>query len=256
MANTNKGRKFYICTTPQASDLTKSQYEALTWVEVGNVGAVGETGTNTNIVSYDELATEVTQKQKGISNAGDPVVECARNPTDAGQIAMRAAALTKLYYATKTEDADAPSASYTNSIYYNRGLITGPTRPNGRNEDFIIENFTLGLVQKEIVVDPVAQVVTANVLPPAIIGAAVQTGVVLTAFDGTWTNLPVTLSYQWQSDTAGNGTFADISGATSSTYTPAAGTEGDALRLEVTAVNGEGTPVAAYSIPTALQIAA
>jgi hypothetical protein len=162
MANTNKGRKFYIAVAtagqpepvPQATDLTQTEYEALIWLEVKNVGAIGESGTNTNIVSYDELSTEVTQKQKGISNAGDPTVECARNPPDPGQQAMRAAAKTKYYYAFKTEDADAPDENTTNSVYYNRGLVTGPTRPNGRNEDFILEVFTLGLVQKEIVVDP------------------------------------------------------------------------------------------------------
>ena len=126
----------------------------LTWTEVKNVASIGESGTNTNIVSYDELSTEVTQKQKGISNAGDPAVECARNPSDPGQQAMRAAAKTKYYYAYKTEDADAPDEDTTNSVYYNRGLVTGPTRPNGRNEDFILEIFTLGLVQTEIVVDP------------------------------------------------------------------------------------------------------
>ncbi|MGB3898191.1 MAG: hypothetical protein WA973_06520 [Mesorhizobium sp.] len=168
MAQTNKGRKFYIATTtvagppavttptPQASDLTQTQYEALEWTEVKNVGSVGQTGMDTNIVSYDELSTDVTQKQKGISNAGDPDVECARNPTDLGQIAMRAAAATKYYYAFKVEDADAPDANHTNSVYFNRGLVTGPKRPNGRNEDFILEVYTLGLVQREIVVDPEA----------------------------------------------------------------------------------------------------
>lgn len=251
MANTNKGRKFYICTTPQATDLTQEQYEALTWVEVGNVGSIGETGTNTNIVSYDELSTETLQKQKGISNAGDPPVECARNDTDAGQIAMRAAAATKYFYATKTEDNDAPSADYTNSIYYNRGLITGPVRPNGRNEDFILEVFTLGLVQKEIVVGPEATVAPTNTVLPAISGLA-ATGEDLIAYPGIWTGRP-TLTYQWQADDAGNGTFTDISGATSSTFTAVVGNEGDALRVEVTGVNGEGTPVVAYSAPTQLQ---
>ncbi|MCO6050840.1 hypothetical protein NGM99_13735 [Mesorhizobium sp. RP14(2022)] len=162
MANTNKGRKVYIACTvaggaipaPQAADLTEVAYKALLWTEVKNVGMVGDRGTDTNVVSYDELATEVTQKQKGISNAGDPEVECARNPTDPGQQAMRAAAQTKFYYAFKVEDADAPDATKTNTLYFNRGLVTGPRRPGGRNEDFILEVFTLGLVQKEITVDP------------------------------------------------------------------------------------------------------
>ncbi|HEV7253879.1 MAG TPA: hypothetical protein VGN97_12405 [Mesorhizobium sp.] len=164
MAQTNAGRKVYIACTvaggpiplAQPTDLTGSAYAALLWTEVKNVGMVGDRGTQTNTVSYDELGTDVTQKGKGISNAGDPDIECARNPTDPGQIAMRAAAATKFNYAFKIEDADAPDANSTNSIYYNRGLVTGPRRPGGRNEDFILEIFTLGLVQKEIVVNPTA----------------------------------------------------------------------------------------------------
>jgi len=151
MANTNKGRKISICTTPQAADLNQAAFVALTYIEVKNVGSIGETGTQTNIVSYDELTTDVTQKQKGISNAGDPVVECARNATDPGQQAMRAAALTKFYYAFKIEDDDIITT--TKSTFYNRGLVTGPVRPGGRNEDFILENYTLGLVQREIVIN-------------------------------------------------------------------------------------------------------
>lgn len=260
MAQTNRGRKVYIAVTApggsvpeaQPSVLNQGQYEALDWMEVSNVGSVGESGMNENIVSYDELSTDVTQKQKGIANAGDPVIECARNPTDLGQIAMRAAAATRMIYAFKFEDADAPSSGYTNTVYYNRGVVAGPTRPNGRNEDFILENYTLGLVQREIVVDPEAATITANIVLPAISGIA-ATGDVLTAYPGVWSNGPVALTYQWQADEAGNDSFANISGATGQTFTPVVGNEGDALRVAVTAVNGEGTPVTAYSAPTQLQ---
>ena len=163
MANTNSGRKFYIAVTTasgstpeeQPTPLAKSGFEALDWTEVKDVGNIGQTGTDTNVVGYDTLATDVTQKNKGISNAGDPEIECARLPTDPGQIAMRAAAQTKYNYAFKTEDADAPQAGWSNTIYYDRGIVTGPFRPNGRNEDFILEVFRLGLNQKQIVVDPV-----------------------------------------------------------------------------------------------------
>lgn len=247
MANTNKGRKFYICVTPQSADLSKSEYEALTYVEVSNVGSVGETGMNTNIVSYDELATDVTQKQKGISNAGDPDIECARNPTDPGQIALRAAAKTKFYYATKFEDADAPDANHTNSIYYNRGLITGAKRPNGRNEDFILEVFPLGLVQQEIVVDPVSLVPPVNSRLPAIAGIA-QVGQTLTAVAGRWSGEPA-LTYQWKKG------GANISGATGLTYAPVTGDIGAAITVVETGTNPAGN-ASATSGATANVIAA
>ena len=64
---TNSGAKFYIgvdSTTnlakPQPTDLDASGFAALKWLEVKAVGSVGETGTQTNIVSYDTLGTDVT----------------------------------------------------------------------------------------------------------------------------------------------------------------------------------------------------
>lgn len=252
MAQTNKGRKFFIAVTspggtvpaPQPSDLTKSQYEALNWLEVKNVGSVGQTGMDTNIVNYDELSTEVTQKQKGISNAGDPDVECARNPTDDGQKAMRAAGDTKFDYAFKTEDDDAPDSSHTNSIYYNRGLVTGPKRPGGRNEDFILEVFTLGLKQKEIVVDPVSLVAPTNVVKPSIAGVLTQ-GEVLTAVPGVWTGEPA-FTFQWKRDNT------NISGASSATYTLAAADATKSISVAVTGTNAAGNASATSAATAAV----
>lgn len=155
MANDNAGAKLYISSAAVAkADLNQAAFEALTWVQVGSVGSVGETGLKTNITNYDTWDTDVIQKGKGMSNAGDPQVEVSRVPTDAGQILLRAAALTKYDYAFKIERADKPDDSHTNTILYNRGMVAGPTRPNGRNEDFDLEVYTLALQQREIVVDP------------------------------------------------------------------------------------------------------
>jgi hypothetical protein len=252
MANTYKGRKLYICATPQPNDLDQAGYEALTYTEVKHVGSIGEMGTSSNVVSYDELATEVTQKSKGIANAGDPQIDTARDPNDPGQILMRTAGNTKFVYAFKIEDADAPSAGSSNTVYYNRGIVAGPIRPGGRNQDFILERYTLGLVQKEIVVNPAALAAPTNTTLPAISGNA-QTGQTLTAYEGVWTGSP-TFTYQWQHDTAGNNTFTSIAGATSKTFTAVAGDVGNKLRVQVTGTNTAGATPAA-SAPTVPQIA-
>ena len=156
--NTNAGSKFYVCATPQATDLDASGFAALTWVLVGGVGSVGETGDNTNVLSYDTWDDAVVQKAKGLTDAGSPEIEVARDPSDAGQDILRAAAQTNFYYAFKIESTDLPDSNTgaKPTIRYNRGLVAGPREPNGRNEDFDLEIFTLGLVQKQIKVDPVA----------------------------------------------------------------------------------------------------
>lgn len=155
--NTNSGAKLYVCATAQNSPLTQSGYEGLTWVQVTGVGNLGETGTTDNIVSYDTWDTTFIQKAKGTSNAGDPELEVARDMADAGQDILRTAAATRDNYAFKIERADKPNTNVGSSatIVYNRGLVSGPRTPNGRNEDFDLEIFTLALNQKQIVVDPV-----------------------------------------------------------------------------------------------------
>ena len=146
-AKTNAGSKLYICATPKNADLTETEFAALTFVQVKKVGSIGERGINTNVVQYDTLDTLGALKGKGITNAGDPQIEVAEDLTDPGQVAMRAAGAPDVpdTYAFKIERADG-------SIEYLRGLVTGPNVPGGRNEDFILNTYTLGLNQVPITV--------------------------------------------------------------------------------------------------------
>lgn len=162
-ANSNAGSKLYIATVDSDPDnplvtpdnvANAAAYAAFDWTEVKGVGSHGEIGTQTNILTYDTWADSVTDKAKGMSNAGDPEIELARIPLDPGQIALRIAASTNLKYSFKIERNDAPEVGGTPTIIYNRGLVVGPRRPMGRNEDFDLEIFTLGLVQLETVVAP------------------------------------------------------------------------------------------------------
>ncbi|WP_414489052.1 hypothetical protein [Stenotrophomonas maltophilia] len=147
-AKTNAGSKLFICVLPQNADLTETAFAALTFVQVKKVGSIGERGINTNVVQYDTLDTLVALKGKGITNAGDPQIEVAEDLKDPGQVAMRAAGAPDVpdTYAFKIERADG-------SIEYLRGLVTGPNVPGGRNEDFILNTYTLGLNQVPVVVD-------------------------------------------------------------------------------------------------------
>ena len=146
-AITHSGGTVSICTTPQNEDLTASEFEGLTYIEIANVGNLGERGANTNIVTWDGWNTDVAQKGKGITNAGDPVLEVARKLDDPGQIALAAAGLAKRdNYALRVDYPD-------DSVQFLRGLVTGPTEPGGRNEDFVLHNYTIALNQRPIDVE-------------------------------------------------------------------------------------------------------
>lgn len=246
MAKSLKGRIVYVCSTAQTGlPLNAAAFAALTWVAVGNVGSIGESGPNTNLPSYDELDTDVTQKSKGITDGGNPPIECSYNASDAGQAILRAAALTTGDYAVAWTDDDGIT-------YYNCGKITGPTHPNGRNEDFRLDVFTLGANQREVIVGAAAAPV--NSIPPAIAGGvSAASGLLYVMSPGAWSNLPSSYVYQWQQDTAGNNSFSDIGGATGATYDPISGNIGNKIRVGVKGVNGFGTTASfTYSFPSSL----
>ena len=237
MANTNAASKWYVCETPQNTNLTEADYASLSWTLIKGVGNVGETGKSTNVLTYNTWDTEVADKAKGVTDAGSPTFEVARDPFDPGQDILRAAAAVgnNNKYAFKEVRADGPVGG-TGTILYNRGIVAGPTRPNGGNEDFDLEVFTLGFVQEEIVVEPT----TAGNAPqlsvaPAITGTA-EVGETLTCSSGTFTgDTPISYSYQW---------FAGgvaIDGATSSTYDLTAAETGKKIMCRVLAKNTAGS---------------
>ena len=141
-AHTYRGRKISISTEVANEETDETAFEAMTFTEVGGVGNIGSFGPDTNVVSYDTLNDAVQTKAKGITNAGDPEVECARNDADAGQTAMRAAGAPTNYdtYGFKVENQDG-------SIDYLRGLVMGPVSPGGGVESFDLNVYTLALVQ-------------------------------------------------------------------------------------------------------------
>jgi hypothetical protein len=57
--------------------------------------------------------------------------------------------------AIKIERNDAPQGK-TNTIFYSRGVVSGPLYPGGGSDDFDLEKFKIGLNQLPIRVDPVA----------------------------------------------------------------------------------------------------
>jgi streptogramin lyase len=79
---------------------------------------------------------------------------------------------------------------------------------------------------------------------PVISSSAPRQGVAESTTTGTWSNSPTSFTYQWQDCNGSGGGCSNISGATSSSYTPVPGDVGHTLRVEVTAVNAGGSGVA------------
>lgn len=151
-AYTQSSNKLYISTTPENEDLTANAstgFPSLIYTEIKGVGSLGEIGLSTNIVNYDTWASETISKGKGLTDAGNSDVEMLRIRADPGQIAMRAAGAVanKNNYAFKQVLQDGTTR-------YFRALVAGPRHPTGRNEDFDLDVYTLGLNQPPLDVPP------------------------------------------------------------------------------------------------------
>ncbi len=245
-ANANAASKIYICATAQNSTLVQADYELLTWVEIGGVGSRGEMGKNTNILSYNTWGDGVVQKAKGMTDAGTVELEVARSSTDAGQVILRTAAAVgnNNNYAFKELRSDGPVGG-VGSVFYNRGLVAGPKRPGGRNEDFDLEVFTLGFQQEEVLVAPSSAGTAPYFTAIPTLSGTFTVGQVITAANGTWAgDATITYQYQW---------FANnilISGATSGTYTLLAAQLGKRISVRVIATNLSGS-ASAMTAPSA-----
>ncbi len=87
---------------------------------------------------------------------------------------------------------------------------------------------------------------------PSIAGTARRSST-LTASQGTWSGIGNAYAYQWQRD-PGSG-FANVTGATSATYTLGVADEGANIRVLVTATNLDGTATAPSAASQAVQSA-
>lgn len=224
------------------------------WIEVEELEDLGELGDSSEQITFTAVNNSRVRKLKGPRDAGTQAIVVGRDPLDDGQEAFIAAEKTKFDFPIKIELADARSQDYTNSTLFYAGMVQGAPTNLGNVSNVVRRTFTTGINTAVYEVVSGATVAPVNTVLPSLIGAAVQTGVPLTPNPGVWTGNP-TFTFTLQADDAGDGVFADTL-ITGTTLVPAAGTVGDSLRLKVVAVNSEGTPVTAYSLPTAPQIAA
>lgn len=156
LKTTLQGAIVSISTTAPTLPLNAAAFAALTYTDIGSVGNLGDYGAAPNMVNYNTLDTQVMSKAKGVEDAGELAIEVARIFDDVGQIAMRAAAATKFNYAIKVEYADAPGPTWSNTIMYAVGPVSGPQLLGGSTDDFIRESYTVAFTdQRPIFINPV-----------------------------------------------------------------------------------------------------
>ena len=146
---TNIGATLSIAATAtvpdaQNTDLDAAAYALLTWVDIPNVGNIGDTGVDQNMVSYPTWGERLTKQLKGAATGAQAEIRVLDVASD-GMTALKAAAdVTDLNnYAFKIEWPDG-------SIEYNRGVVGAPSFTKGGNEDFAEAVFMVALNQEPV----------------------------------------------------------------------------------------------------------
>ena len=97
---TSAGSTLAIATgSPATYDATG--FTALTYVVVGEVTDIGEVGREYAVVNHSPVGSRIIRKLKGSYNNGSMNIQMARDTSNAGQTAMRAALLSDADFSFK-----------------------------------------------------------------------------------------------------------------------------------------------------------
>ena len=125
------GCKIYIggVLASKATDFIESDFSGESWVEIDGWSQMGGIGDAAQLITTALINRDRDLKQKGTRNAGSMENVFAILPTDAGQIALRAAETTKNNYAIRIDLNDAsggaPSKRYFIGLVMNAREVGG-----------------------------------------------------------------------------------------------------------------------------------
>lgn len=144
------GAKVYICATPQASTLAQVGYEALTFVEVGDVVTPPSVSEEVSMPTQQYVNRSRAVFQKGVYTGAASEIVVGYDYADNGQDALFAASRASGKYAFKMELNDSPNvATTTNTVVYFRALV-GPRAANsGGAEDFVNHTYPIQITDDE-----------------------------------------------------------------------------------------------------------
>lgn len=105
------GAKLYIgaALASKSTDFVEADFATQTWVEIGEVEALGTVGDTSAEITFDSISANRTRRLKGTRNAGAMEVVCGIDYEDPGQIALVAAEKTIHDYAFRIVMNDAPA---------------------------------------------------------------------------------------------------------------------------------------------------
>lgn len=141
--NTAGGSRFFIGTTADAEDL--AEFEADSYVEVGEVEDLGEIGDEAEEITFTALKDGRVRKLKGPRNAGTQAIVCGADDSDEGQAAMIAAEASPLDFNMMVILNDQLTISGSPTVLFYRGKVMSKRRNIGNVSNVVRYNFNVGV---------------------------------------------------------------------------------------------------------------
>lgn len=147
--NTAAGCRFSIGGKTGAD--TQTEYEADTYVEVGEIEDLGEFGDTFSNVNFTALADGRVRKYKGTADAGDLTLTVGLDNGDAGQQAVKAAHKDRskgdynIKITLNDGDPDATPTPIAPTTFYMRGKVMNNTVAPGSADNVVRRNITIGI---------------------------------------------------------------------------------------------------------------
>lgn len=151
---TAAGSRLFIGSVAAATVDTKAEYEALTYVEVGEIEDLGEFGDKANEIKFTSVNDRRVRKFKGSFDAGTLPLTVGFDAGDAGQVALVAAFASDNDYAFKVVLNDAPQDSDgAGTHFYFRGKVMSKPVNVGNAENVVKRKFDLGINSEILEID-------------------------------------------------------------------------------------------------------
>ena len=150
--NAASGATLFLGSTAAAAVL--ADFEADSFVEIGEVEDLGEFGDESEEIQFTSLSDSRTRKLKGPRDAGTMTVVVGDDPLDEGQISIEAAEGSNLDYNFKVVLNDAITLGGDGSVHYFRGKVMSKRRNVGNASNVVRRTFNVGINSAIISVDP------------------------------------------------------------------------------------------------------
>ncbi len=141
--NTANGVTISIGTTVVCT--TVMEYEADSYIEIGEVEDGGQVGDEAASITFAALKDARMRKFKGPYDAGTMAVVCGADTTDEGQEALVAAVATKFNYNIRVTLADPTTFTGDPTVLYFAAQVMGERRNIGNVSNIIKRTFNLGV---------------------------------------------------------------------------------------------------------------